>query len=92
MSKIECIFATQKHPFQISNSLETRVVVALVHLGSGNSLQMVIERVFGMLKGRWRILLKRVDTPLRHVPNLIITCLSLKKIVLSTRTTSICNG
>jgi len=65
-----------KTPISISNSLETRVVVALVHLGSGNSLQMVIERVFGMLKGRWRILLKRVDTPLRHVPNLIITCLS----------------
>jgi hypothetical protein len=38
---------------------------------------MVIERAFGMLKGRWRILLKRVDTPLRHVPNLITTCLSL---------------
>jgi hypothetical protein len=41
---------------------------------------MVIERAFGMLKGRWRILLKRVDTPLRYVPNLIITCLSFKNV------------
>ncbi len=38
---------------------------------------MVIERASGMLKGRWKILLKKVDTRLKHVPNLITTCLSL---------------
>ncbi len=55
MSKIECIFAMQKHPFQIINSLGTRVVVALVHLGSGNSLQMVGE-VYGIAKSTTSII------------------------------------
>ncbi len=35
-----------------------------------------------MLKGRWKILLKRVDTPLRHVPNLITACLSLHNLCI----------
>jgi hypothetical protein len=43
---------------------------------------MAIERAFGMLKRRWRILFKKVDTPLRHVPNLITTCLSLQNLCI----------
>lgn len=38
---------------------------------------MCIERAFGMLKGRWRVLLKRVDVHLRNVPDLVSTCLVL---------------
>ena len=30
-----------------------------------------------MLKGRWRILLKRVDVHLKNVPDLVLTCLML---------------
>lgn len=30
-----------------------------------------------MLKGRWRILLKRIDVQLKNVPNLVATCLVL---------------
>ncbi|XP_071947392.1 uncharacterized protein [Antedon mediterranea] len=36
--------------------------------------RMVIERSFGMLKGRWRILMKRNDSALRHVPNMVVAC------------------
>ena len=40
-----------------------------------SSTRMVVERVFGILKGRWRIILKRIDIPLRHVQNLVTTCI-----------------
>ena len=42
-----------------------------------SSTRMCIERAFGMLKGRWRVLLKRVDVHLRNVPDLVSTCLVL---------------
>ena len=38
---------------------------------------MCVERAFGMLKGRWRILLKRVDVHLKNVPDLVSTYLVL---------------
>ena len=42
-----------------------------------SSTRMCVERAFGMLKGRWRILLKRVDVHLKNVPDLVSTCLVL---------------
>ena len=42
-----------------------------------SSTRMCVERAFGMLKGRWRILLKRVDVHLKNVPDLVLTCLVL---------------
>ena len=42
-----------------------------------SSTRMCVERAFGMLKGRWRILLKRIDVQLKNVPNLVATCLVL---------------
>ena len=39
--------------------------------------RMCIERAFGMLKGRRRILLKRVDVQLKNVPDLVSICLVL---------------
>ncbi len=38
---------------------------------------MAIERVVGMLKGRWRILLKSIDMPLRHLQDIVIIILCL---------------
>lgn len=42
-----------------------------------SSTRMCVERAFGMLKGRWRILLKRVDVQLKNVPDVVSTCLVL---------------
>jgi len=36
-----------------------------------------MERTFGMLKGRFIILLKRIGIPLCHMPNLVTTCICL---------------
>ena len=47
-----------------------------------SSTCMCIKRAFGMLKGRWRILLKRVDVHLRNVPELVTTCLVLHNICI----------
>ena len=42
-----------------------------------SSTRMCVERAFGMLKGRWRILLKRMDVHLKNVPDMVSTCLIL---------------
>ena len=42
-----------------------------------SSTRMCVERAFGMLKGRWRILFKRVDVHLKNVSDLVSTCLVL---------------
>jgi hypothetical protein len=38
---------------------------------------MVVERAFGILKGRWRILLKRIDMPFHPLLDIIIVALCL---------------
>ena len=43
---------------------------------------MCIERAFGMLKSRWRILLKRVDVHLKNVPDLVSMYLLLHNICI----------
>jgi hypothetical protein len=47
-----------------------------------SSTRMAVERAFGILKGRWRIILKRVDMPLRHVPNLVTACICLHNLCI----------
>ena len=47
-----------------------------------SSTRMCVERTFGMLKGRWRILLKRIDVHLKNVPDLVSTCLVLHNICI----------
>ena len=47
-----------------------------------SSTRMCVERAFGMLKGRWRKLLKRIDVHLKNVPDLISTCLVLHNICI----------
>jgi hypothetical protein len=43
---------------------------------------MAVERAFGILKGRWRILLKRIDMPLQHIPNVITACICLHNLCI----------
>jgi hypothetical protein len=44
---------------------------------------MLVERTFGMLKGRFRILLKRIDIPLRHMMDLVKTCICLHNMCIA---------
>ncbi|HYP42886.1 MAG TPA: transposase family protein [Candidatus Nitrosocosmicus sp.] len=48
-----------------------------------SSTRMAVERAFGILKGRWRILLKRIDIPLHHVPDVVTACICLHNLCLS---------
>ena len=38
---------------------------------------MVVKRNFGILKSRWRILLKRIDMPLHHVKDIVLACICI---------------
>ncbi|GLV33321.1 uncharacterized protein CBL_11760, partial [Carabus blaptoides fortunei] len=39
-----------------------------------NKARVVVEQAFGRLKGRWRILLKRIDVHYTFVPNIVSAC------------------
>ena len=43
---------------------------------------MTVERAFGILKGRWRILLKRIDMPLQNVPDIVTASLCLHNLCI----------
>ncbi|MCO5596048.1 hypothetical protein L7F22_050105 [Adiantum nelumboides] len=45
-----------------------------------SSTCMAVERAFGMLKARFRILLKRCNMDLRNMPSLVVACLVLHNI------------
>jgi len=42
-----------------------------------------MERTFGMLKGIFKILLKRIDIPLCHLPNLVMICICLHNMCIA---------
>ena len=42
-----------------------------------SSTRMAVERAFGILKGGWRILLKRIDMPFQNVPDIVTASLCL---------------
>ena len=42
--------------------------------------RMVVENAFGRLRGRWRCLLKRMDSHISNVPNIVASCVVLHNI------------
>ena len=42
--------------------------------------RMVVEKAFGHLKGRWRILIKKMETKLENVPIIILACCVLHNV------------
>lgn len=45
-----------------------------------SKMRIVSERTFGMTKGRWRVLLKRLDEDSDRIPDTIIVCCVLHNI------------
>ena len=43
---------------------------------------MAVERAFGILNGRWQILLKCIVVPLKNVPDIVTTCICLHNLCL----------
>ena len=39
-----------------------------------SSARYTVERAFGVLKARWRILLKRLDNRFENIPEVIVSC------------------
>jgi len=48
-----------------------------------SNTRMPVERTFGMLKSRFRILLKRVNIPLHHMLDLVMTCICLQMCIVN---------
>ena len=44
-----------------------------------------MERTFGILKGRWRILQKKIDVPLRSMADIVSTCIILYNLCIITK-------
>lgn len=47
-----------------------------------SSTRMAVEKTFGILKGCWRIILKIIDMPFKHVPDLVTTCICLQNLYI----------
>ena len=47
-----------------------------------SSTRMAVERAFGILKGRWHILLKRIDKPLQNMSDIVTTSLCLHNLCI----------
>ena len=68
----------QVKPFSFTLNLTKREKLFNKHLSSA---RVIVEQAFGVLKGRFRILLKRMDIGLENTVKTIITCCVLHNIL-----------
>ena len=47
-----------------------------------SSTRMCVERAFGILKGRWGMIMKRCEVPLRNIPDIVATCVVLHNLYI----------
>jgi len=47
-----------------------------------SSTRMCVERAFGILKGRWRMIMKRSEIPLKNMPDIVATCIVLHNLCI----------
>ena len=40
-----------------------------------SSIHMCVEHAFRILKGKWCIIMRKVDKPLRHIVDVVATCI-----------------
>jgi hypothetical protein len=46
-----------------------------------SSTRMCVKRAFGILKGRWRVIMKRCEVPLRSMPDIVATGIVLHNLL-----------
>ena len=49
---------------------------------SQSSTRMCVERAFGILKGRWRVIMKRCEILLQNMPDIVATCVVLHNLYI----------
>ena len=49
------------------------------------STRMCVEKAFGILKGRWRVIMKRCEIPLSNVPDIVATYVVLHNLYIITK-------
>ena len=47
-----------------------------------SSTRICVERAFGILKGRWKVIMKRCEVPLRNTPDIVATCVALHNLCI----------
>jgi hypothetical protein len=47
-----------------------------------SNTRMVLKKVFGILKGQWRILLKILDMSLQNIPEVITNCICVHNLCI----------
>jgi hypothetical protein len=52
---------------------------------SQSSTRMCVERALGVLKGRWRIFLRKIEMPLENVGSIVATCVCLHNLCIMHR-------
>ena len=56
--------------------------IKLIEILFKSSIRMCVECALGILKCRWRIIMKRMECPLKFVPDVVAACIVLNNICI----------